>query len=390
MRKVILFPIVLLLCFTITELIGCGGDEEEEEAAGGSWVFNAIPKNGATDVPTTVAILVIFKKDIVTPSVSNLAFVPAVSGDVSYDPDTRTLVLKPSAPLRNNTDSSKPIDGIGDMEGGSMSPVTIKFTTSVPDTEGPIVTLTYPEDGQKDLGHDTEISITFSEPMDRAKFPSSISFDPSAGISDEWLFEWATVGDEQVTVSPPRGIEPFEVNKEYTMKFSRSSVMDLSGNTMPADYELTFRTLKYPVERIGNLNFPNGLIEPVWMYAVGRSGKKWVVSWGGEQPKGAPSQNTPSGTITASADGQIQDSVEAIPSNASNVFTPTVTKGNGNRMTFETVNLNNNRRFRMVFSSTSLYVTFDLRSSAGTIPKQYVHIGNDLINPSGTPFTMEN
>ena len=144
------------------------------------------------------------------------------------------------------------------------------------------------------------------------------------------------------------------------------------------------------MEDIGNLTFGSPVVTPQWMYIVGRVGGKWVVIWGGTQPKGAPSQNTPSGTITASADGEILDDVDTFAGNADNAFTPTVTKGNGNRLTFQTVNLNNNRQFRMMFSSTSSYLTFDLRSSAGTIPSQYVHIGKGFENPSRTPFIMEN
>ena len=188
MGKATLFYIVLLLTFVVTGLIGligCGEESEEavKEEGAGSFVSSATPANNAKNVPTTAAIMVTFDKDIVTPSVANVAFTPGVSGDVSYDPDTRTMVFKPSAALSNNTDYSMTIDGISGIEGSSMSPVTIEFTTSVPDNRGPKVTLTFPENNQKDLEHNTEISITFDEPIDRIKFPKSVFFDPRIDVS---------------------------------------------------------------------------------------------------------------------------------------------------------------------------------------------------------------
>ena len=393
MKKAALFYIVLLLAFVITGLTGCGEESEEDakEGGGGPSIFSTIPKNNAQNVPTTTAIMVTFSNDIVTPSVANLAFTPGVSGDVSYDPNTYTLIFRPSAALSNVTDYSMTIDGITDLEGNSMSPATISFTTSVPDTERPEITSTSPEDGQKDICHDAEILVRFNEPMDRVRFRSGISFDPKVDVSaDEWNLKWGIGDDEEVIISPPVGTDPFEVDEEYMLKLLRDSVTDLSGNPILADYRLKFGTLKYPVEKIGNLSLSGPKIEPVWMYSIGKWGNKWVIAWGGTQPRGAPSQNNPSGTITASADGQILDSVDTIASNADNAFTPTVTKGNGNRLTYQTVALNNNRRFWMVISSTSSYVTFDLRSSAGTIPAQYVHVGGGGEHPSRTPFTIKN
>jgi hypothetical protein len=398
-RKVALLYTVLLLSLAIAGLMGCGEEAEEavEKAGTGPSIFNTIPKNGAENVPTTAAIVVTFDREVITPSVANLTFTPAVSGDVSYDSDTRTLVFKPSAPLSNNADYSITIDGITDLEGNSMSPATINFTTSVPDKTRPEVTLTSPEDGQKDVIHDTNVLIRFSESIDRTRLWSGISFDPRIDLSSgEWPLEWGVGDYEEVTIYPPMGVEPFEPNKEYTLQLSSDSVMDLSGNSMVTDYKLKFHTLKYPVEKIEDLSLSNPMVdpdvvEPKWFYIVGRvGGSRWVVIWGGKQPPGAPSQNTPSGTITASADGEILGGVEGTCINRAHNFTPTVSKGKGNRLTYQTTNMNNTRRYQIIFSSTSSYLTFDLRSAAGTIPKQYVHIGSERVHPSGTPFMLRN
>jgi hypothetical protein len=392
MRNVVLSYVTLLLSLAIMGLVGCGEESEEAVEKGGVElsIFSLIPKDGAKDVPTTAAIVVTFGKDINTPSIANLTFTPGVNGTVSYDPDTHTLVFKPSAALSNYTDYSMTIDGITDLEGNSMSPITINFTTSVPDKKRPDITFTSPEDGQKDVGHDANIVVRFSEPIDRLKLRSGISFDPGVDLSpDEWLLEWAVDDHEEVTISPPLGVEPFEVDEEYTLRLSKDSVVDLSGNSMIADYRVGFRTLRYPVEKIQDLSLPKTLAEVRWMYIVGRWGSNWVVIWGGTQPRGAPAGTNPSGTITASADGWILDNVDTLATRGGDAFTPTVTKGDGNRLTFQTASLDNQKSFRMVFGSTSSYLTFDLRSAAGTIPPEYVHIGNNFEHPSRAPFTMK-
>jgi len=400
MGRIFLFYIVLLLSLSIMGIMGCGEETEEpdeEKDLSGPAVFSVIPKNGAKDVPTTAAILVTFDKDIMTPSNANLSFTPGVTGEVYYNPDTLTLTFKPSAPLSNNTDYSMTIDGIVDLESNPMSPVTISFTSSVPDKKRPEVTFTSPTDGQKDIIHDTDILIRFSEPMDRTKLRNTISFDPeTAEPLDDFAFMWGTGDYEEMSIYPPMGTEPFEPNEEYTIRIPKDSVVDLSGNSIATDYTLSFHTLKYPVEKIDDLNLSNpkvapDLVVPQWFYIVGKyGGNKWVVIWGGKQPPGTPSQNTPNGTITASADGEILGGVEGTCINRSHNFTPTVSKGNGNKLTYQTTNMNNTRRYQIIFSSTSSYLTFDLRSAAGTIPKQYVHIGSERVHPSNTPFILSN
>lgn len=187
---------------------------------------------------------------------------------------------------------------------------------------------------------------------------------------------------------PPPGTQPFEVDKEYTVILSKGNVLDLSGNALAADYQLEFRTLKSPVEQI-NPNLSSKNVEAAWMYIVGKLGsQKWVVIWGGMQPGGAP--NGPRGTITASPDGRIDDEIESIHANPDVAFSATISKGDGNKLTFSSANLNNIRHHRIIFTSSSKYLTFDLGSASGTVPEKYVQIGNSSVHPSQTPFTLRN
>ena len=392
MKKIIPFCIMFMLSFALIGLLGCGEDsegelEESTEGTKGPSISSMIPKNGAQDVPTTTSLLITFNRAIVTPSAANLLFTPPVAGTVSYDADGFFLIFKPSAELGKFADYSLEINGITDVEGNSMSPATIKFTTSVPDITRPDITLTSPEDGQKDLVHDTNIVIRFNESLDRPKLREGIIFAPQVDVdSDEWHLDWGTAGDEEVTISPPVGTEPFELNKDYTLVLSKGSVVDLSGNAMITDLNLRFRTLRYRVEKAANPSVASTKVNPSWIFTVGKRGGTWVVTWGGVRPQGGPAGSSPSGTITASADGQIFDDVETEATRNNEKVTHSVSNGNGNRLTFSSPNLDNKNSFRVIFGSSSSYLTFSLRPAT----PQYINIGTKPDHPSSSTFVLPN
>ena len=385
MRKLILFRIALTLSLITACLIGCGEDEEPEKPAG-SGISHVYPESGASDVSTTTSVLIIFKNDILTPSMANLSFTPGVSGTVSYDPDTLTLVFKPSSPLSGNTQYTMNIDGIIDVSGNPTSAVTSKFTTSGPDTKRPEITFSYPADGQKDIGHAPDIFIKFNEPIFRSKMESRISLQPTIEPSlDEWHFEWGLGSEVELTIYPPAGADPLDINKEYSLIIPKSGFEDLSGNTPSSDQILTFHTLKYPVERIGNLVFGNAMVVEAWLYRVGKVGRKWAIFFGGQRPAGGPSVSNPSGTITASADGQIDEGSVDYWEAEGRAHTITVTKGDGNRLSFTNTADQADDYYRIMFTTSSRYLTFQLSG----VSKEWIHIGNDQVNPSRTPFIME-
>lgn len=386
MKKLISFSITLLLTFTIIGLTGCGEDEEPEVSSGSGVVY-VFPKNGMSDVPTTTSMQATFKKDVFAPSAANVIFTPGVGGAVSYDSDSYTMTFKPSSPLAGNIEYTMKIDGITDKSGDSVSPVTVNFTTSGPDKTRPEIIFSSPEDDQVDIGHDPDIVLKFSEPMDRPKLRSGISIQPTVEPDiEEWFFEWGIGDEEELTIFPSAGLEPLEVNKEYVLVIPNSSIVDLSGNSMLGSHTVTFKTLKYPVERVANEYFRLSMVEEAWLFRVGRFGNKWAVFYGGQRPKSGPSAANPAGTVTASADGHIvEESVDYWEAEG-RAHTISVTKGDGNRLSFTSTADQVDDYYRVMFSSTSRYLTFQFSG----VSKEWIHIGNDLTNPSRTPFIMEN
>ena len=391
MRKLVSFCIAVMLSVIVIGLVACGGDSDEDaEGAGtGPSVSYLVPRNKADRVPTTTAFQITFNEDVVTPSAANLSFSPGVSGTVSYDAFSRTMTFRPSSALSQSADYSMTVSGVANTEGETMSPLTISFRTSSADTTPPKITATFPEDKQEDLGHDTEIRLRFSEPVDRPKLRAGISFTPGVVVArDDWNFEWGTAGDEEVTITAPRAIDPFEVDEDYAVGVSASSVVDLSGNPMTSNYSLRFKTLQYPVEQGISPNIASSDPVAAWIFVVGRRGGTWVVKWGGSQPQGAAAGGNPSGTITASADGRISDNVDGFATRRDEKVTYSVSSGNGNRLTFSSSHPIGNveNAFGVRFSSTSSYLIFSL--SPGTT--EYINIGTKREHPSKSRFVLVN
>jgi hypothetical protein len=391
MRKTVVIFTVLLLSFTAIALIGCGGDEEIVDK--GPSIIGAYPKTGADDMPTTAAIMVTFDEEISPPSAANLTFTPSVSGTVTYDAGSYTLIYKPSTDLIVNTKYSLKISGVTDIAGNPMTPVTTEFTTTGPDTGRPEVIRTSPETGSKDIGHDEEFTFRFSEPIDRAKFRSAIYFTPEIDVEQsDWVIEWGFGDEEDVTISPPPETYPYPLNKSCTLLLAKGAVTDTSGNPLLIDYKLEFKTLRYAIVTVKNPFFHSKKQTPIWVYRIGEWNGKWIVLWGGARPPGGPSGTTPSGTITASADGYILDNFELDRAEIQNVLTCSVSKGNGNRLTYTSGDIATEKWYLIIFASTSKYLTFDLRTSAGTIKPPYVWIGHPMEaeNPTTTPFAILN
>lgn len=252
------------------------------------------------------------------------------------------------------------------------------------DGKRPTIEYSFPANEQKDIAHDERIVIRFSEAIDKDKFWNGIYFSPVLDLSD-WIPSWSR---NEVTINPPIGVKPFDLNSEYTLMVPRGCVVDLYGNSMELDHNIAFKTLKYPIEEIkGGVVF-SGRPTATWLFSVGKMGSLWTIIWGGTKDPNGPAWSSPGGTITASADGQVDErSIETKVSEVGYPITTSVSKGNGNSLTFTgaTAGL----EYTLMFDSTSSYLTFDLRSG-GTVPKEYVHIGPAFTSPSRTPFILKN
>ena len=372
---------VALLSIALIGLMGCGGDEEP--TAFGPVISYVAPRHESTDVPTTASVFVTFDKAVNPPTAANLVFTPGVGGTVSYDAPSYTAIFKPSSPLASNTDYSLKISGISDMGGIPMDPVTVKFKTGTSDASRPRIEHSYPVDNQKDIGHNDAVKLIFNEDIDRTKLWDGIDFTPRVD-REGWFLKWS-LAEPAVEVTPPPMGEVYDLNEDYTVVIDSDSVSDLSGNTMSSDYAISFKTFRYPLEKIAHPTIPNAKLEPNWLFHVGKAGvKKWVIICGGQRPAKGPSNSTGSVTVTASADGRIADGYDFWQTEyyARSI---SVSKGNGNRITCSTTLDQADDYYQLLFSSSSRFLTFQVGVS-----KEWVHIGRDQISPERTPFAIEN
>src|SRR5690242_13976730 len=137
----------LVLMIVIELLTGCGGGGSQ---GGGDTVVNPTgpsvltmnPAQGATDVPLANAISVVFSDPvdsatIASPASNFVVFSPAtgaVSGNVTYDPDTKTATFTPTKVLAYNTQYTATVSGgVKDKSGNPMgSNFTWNFTSHAP------------------------------------------------------------------------------------------------------------------------------------------------------------------------------------------------------------------------------------------------------------------
>lgn len=111
-----------------------------------------------------------------------------------------------------------------------------------PSDAPPTVTAIDPPSGSK-VSEDLAITITFSEPMDRASVEAAIDFPGGASPS----FEWSQDGS-QVTASRrvayPEGSDPAEVEPDVFQVVLAADAADAGGDPMGGSLELEY-TLRY-------------------------------------------------------------------------------------------------------------------------------------------------
>jgi hypothetical protein len=113
-------------------------------------------------------------------------------------------------------------------------------STVLTDTWPPTVLSVYPTAGASNVSTSSPAIVAFTEPVNQGSFFSAISVvgDGTTWTGANLSLAWSAYGD-RVTIAPPNGF--FAPYTTYTLTIS-SSVMDLSGNPMSAQYAWSFTT----------------------------------------------------------------------------------------------------------------------------------------------------
>ncbi len=235
-RNMVVFIIIYLLAVLFA---GCDGNGDPTPPAIKSTSVN----DGATDVAVDSSISVTFSEDMDTSTINTstftLSYNPNISGEVTYDPNTKTATFTPSVNLVNNTTYMATITtGVKDTAGNSLTEdYTWSFTTAAPangNGEPPTVISTSPDKGATEVAINTTITATFSEAMDVSTINTS-TFTVSNGSN---ISGTVTYSGTIATFTPSSDLA-YDIT--YTATIT-TGTEDTAGNSLTEDYTWSFTT----------------------------------------------------------------------------------------------------------------------------------------------------
>jgi hypothetical protein len=177
-------------------------------------------------------------------TLKNTATSALVTGTVSYNVGTNTATFLPSGPLANNTNYTLTVStAVKDLAGNALaSTFTSNFTTiAVSDTTAPTIASRSPANGQSGVAINSDITVTFSEPMDQATITTSTvtlapTSAPGSPVAASIAYNAAT---NTVTLNPT---DDLANNTSYTITVT-TGVKDVAGNALAATSSSTFTTI---------------------------------------------------------------------------------------------------------------------------------------------------
>ncbi|MGD8747439.1 MAG: Ig-like domain-containing protein, partial [Balneolaceae bacterium] len=203
------------------------------------------PADNQKDLPVNTSITVMFSEKMDPSSINNNTFIlrkgsTGVSGTITYSGNTASFV--PSADLDFSTKYSAIItNGVQDLAGNKLeNNYSWSFTTGKePDNIAPRLTSTDPADNETNVAVNTNISATFSEPMDPSTINSNtfrVSQNGSA-VNGSLSYSGSTA-----IFSPD---SDFDFNSTYAVTVT-TGVQDLAGNNMASSVSWSFTTASPP------------------------------------------------------------------------------------------------------------------------------------------------
>jgi hypothetical protein len=214
-------------------------------------ILSVSPANGATGVNTSTPVTAILSEEMLPSSVNASTvelrtaanvLVPAV---ISYNNNTRTINLQPSAPLAGGAVYKATVkggtSGVKDESGNCLAAsYTWSFTTLAPDLVNPSVLSVSPANNATGIGLGATVSALFSESMNAATINTSTVElrKGSVLVGSSLAYNSST---KTVTLTPTSALESSVV---YTAKVKggTSGVKDMSGNALTTDYTWSFTT----------------------------------------------------------------------------------------------------------------------------------------------------
>ena len=233
-------------------------------------VVRVSPVVGAQEVSLETDIIVEFNEPVDVRSLNAFNFgiryeSRDVSGEISYDVDSRTAHFKPLKPLLKNTLYEAVVDrGVIDLAGNLLenrfswrfmtgkeyrarpaSPLedlpgeVASYVSEARLKEFPQVTTTEPGEGDVNVPVDGEIVLYFNKPMDKESLDRASVFlldDDGEIVPAAYIYEESSM---RLVLRPRHGLS---YNAGYTCVALAHMVKDILGNTLVDNVSLTFET----------------------------------------------------------------------------------------------------------------------------------------------------
>ncbi len=150
----------------------------------------------------------------------------AIAGTVSYDANSRTVTLKPTANLVNSTTYTATLSGAKDIAGNIMTAVSWSFTTEAADKTAPTVTSRSPGVNATGVAVASDVTATFSEAMQASTISFTLKNAANVAIAGTVSYD---ANSRTVTLNPTANL----VNST-TYTATLNGAKDIAGNTMTA------------------------------------------------------------------------------------------------------------------------------------------------------------
>jgi hypothetical protein len=218
-------------------------------------VVSTSPKNNDLNVPLNSPVVITFNEPVDEASAkAGVTFTPSVTYTASFS--GTVMAITPSSPdLVGDTSYLVTVSKVKDIKGNIGLTSSFKFKTI--DTNPPTVSSTIPKDGNTDVKVNANLTIEFSEEMNRTSVESAVTFYPIMNFFPKW----DSVGS---TLTATPGALFSECTKYY-MNVS-TGAKDISGNNMAKQYSISFKTAGTCPEQQQPPPGPGGII---WDFLVG-------------------------------------------------------------------------------------------------------------------------
>ncbi|WP_257453532.1 Ig-like domain-containing protein [Archangium lipolyticum] len=204
-------------------------------------VASTAPGGNSTDADINTNVSLHFSEAMDTESATSAFSIhPTVPGILTWDPSRKLLTFDPTASLAYSTVYTVTLGtGAMDATGNALAaPFSFKFTTSnAPDLTRPQLTGYSPSHTQTGLSRSTSISVSFSEPMDKANTQAAFAIASPSGVAGD--FTWSADG-RTMTFTPASGLA-YGTDINWSLD---ASARDLAGNTLGTGINASFRIIR--------------------------------------------------------------------------------------------------------------------------------------------------